>query len=124
MAFMGALGLGFILFPAPILSLFTPDAAIVEMGVPALRLMGFLQLADAVGMVHFGALRGAGDVLFPALSEIALVWLLFLPLAWWLGLKMGLGVLGGFMALSVHVVAYSTVFLARFLKGPWREIKI
>ena len=122
--YMGALGALFVLLPEPLLRLFTPDMEVVAVAIPALRLLGFMQVIDAVGMVHYGALRGAGDVLFPALVETAIMWFIFLPLAWLLGIQLGLGVLGGWLALSTHLLLYSTVFLIRFSRGNWTAIDV
>jgi len=122
--YMGSLGVLFVLLPGPLLKLFTPDMEVVAAAIPALRLLGFLQVIDAVGMVHYGALRGAGDVLFPALVETAIMWFIFLPLAWLLGIQLGLGVFGGWLALATHLLIYSTVFLLRFSRGAWTVIKV
>lgn len=122
--YMGSLGILFILLPELLLKLFTTDVAVVAAAVPALRVLGFVQVADAVGMVHYGALRGAGDVLFPALTETAIIWLVFLPLTWLLGVYYGLGVLGGWLALATHLLIYSTVFLLRFSRGRWMTLQV
>ncbi len=123
-AFMGSLGVLFLLIPAQLLRLFTPDAALIATAVPPLRLLGLVQFIDAVGMVHYGALRGAGDVIVPALAEIGLMWFFLLPMSWYLGLYLGWGLSGGWIAVTLHIVAYSAVFLIRFVRGPWQRIEV
>ena len=123
-AFMGSLGVLFLLFPAPLLRLFTPDTALIEAAVPPLRLLGLVQFVDAVGMVHYGALRGAGDVVVPAIAEMGLMWFFLIPMSWYLGVTLGWGLLGGWIAITLQIVAYSTVFLIRFVRGPWQHITV
>lgn len=122
--FMGVLGVIFILVPAPILRIFTLEESIITSAAPALRLLGVVQFADAVGQVHYGALRGAGDVLFPALAEIGVMWIVLLPLAWVFGAQLGWGLMGGWAAVSAHITIYSIIFMARFAREPWRHITI
>ena len=47
---MGTMGLVFILFPETILSLFTNDLDIINIGTWGLRLIGLIQFVDAVGL--------------------------------------------------------------------------
>ena len=61
MLLMGSMGVLFMAFPRQILSLFTPEVALIETAVAPLVVLGMVQFFDAVGMVHLGALRGAGS---------------------------------------------------------------
>ena len=121
---MGTLGIAFILLPRQILGLFTPVEAIIATGVLPLQILGLVQFADAVGMVHFGALRGAGDNVFPAVTEIALMWLFLLPVTYVTSLRLGWGIDAGWVALAVYIVIYAGIFFLRFRYGPWRRIVV
>ncbi|SVB53644.1 uncharacterized protein METZ01_LOCUS206498, partial [marine metagenome] len=57
--FMGTMGILFLLFPRPILLIFTNDREVIEMGLVALRILGVVQFFDAVGMTLWFALSGA-----------------------------------------------------------------
>lgn len=121
---MGSMGLVFIAAPRFILGLFTPVEAIVAMGVLPLQILGLVQFADAVGMVNFGALRGAGDNVYPAVAEIMLMWLFLLPVTWFTAIHQGWGINAGWTALAAYIVIYAATFYLRFRRGPWRRIVI
>jgi len=59
--FMGTMGIIFILFPDTILPFFTRDQEVIRLGLVALRILGVVQFADAVGMTLWFALCGAGN---------------------------------------------------------------
>lgn len=48
-------------FAAPIISFFTPDAAVIELAARCLKLTALIQVPQAIAWVYSGALRGAGD---------------------------------------------------------------
>ncbi|UCH62281.1 MAG: MATE family efflux transporter [Fidelibacterota bacterium] len=121
---MGAMGILFILFPRPILHIFTPDEAIVTAGVLPLQILGLVQFFDAVGMVHHGALVGAGDNTFQAIGEMIIMWLLFLPATYVTSILMDWGITGGWVALAFYIVAYATMAYLRFRYGPWKRIVV
>ena len=121
---MGTLGVLFMALPRPILAIFTTDTAIVEAGLLPLRVLGLVQFFDAVGMVHHGALRGAGDNVFPATVDIALMWLFFLPVTYLTGIRWGWGMAGGWVALAVYIALYAVAVYWRFHRGPWRQLAL
>ena len=88
--------------------------------------------------LNFGcgfALRGAGDVRVPAVLTLVLSWFGFLPLAhsltfapgegWvsWLP-QFGLGVVGGWTALLIYVVALGSIMALRWRSGAWRGVRV
>ncbi len=61
MLFMGAFGLVFLLVPGLLMRAFTDSPELIAAGRPILRVMGLVQVIDAVGLTLAGALRGAGE---------------------------------------------------------------
>lgn len=49
------------IFSDGIISIFTPDAAVIELGGQLLRILALIQVPQMLAMVFSGALRGAGD---------------------------------------------------------------
>lgn len=78
---MGALGILFILVPAPIMRIYTDDLKVIQMGVIILRILGIAQIFSAIGIVLSPALIDAGDIRFILGVEIGNTCLLYLPLA-------------------------------------------
>jgi putative MATE family efflux protein len=64
---MSAIAVLLIVFAPQIFHLFTSDAAIIEAGVPGLRVLALTQPFWAVLFVQAGALRGTGNTRFPLL---------------------------------------------------------
>src|SRR6185503_3641705 len=63
--FLGVVGLVFIIFPEPIIRLFTNDPAVIPFAVDCLRIINYGNLAYAYGMVMVQSFNGAGDTFTP-----------------------------------------------------------
>jgi MATE family multidrug resistance protein len=88
--------------------------------------------------LYFGSsfcMRAAGDTRVPALTALGLSWLLFVPLAhfmvfrpgqaWIGGLpQLGLGALGGWLALMVYAMLLGSSMFLRWRTGRWRNMQI
>src|SRR5439155_1509611 len=64
----------FILFRRALMSLFAADPQVMAIGSMMLVFAGVYQLFDAIYIVYYGALRGAGDTFVPAVATAALNW--------------------------------------------------
>ena len=78
----------------------------IELGVNALRIAALVQFADAVGLTLWFALSGAGNTLFPAVLEAAIVWGFFLPASYVSGVVLGFGFMGPWMAFVLYIVFF------------------
>ena len=121
---MGFLGLMFLFVPSAIMSLFTKNKELVAAGVPILRLMGLVQVIDAVGMVLAGALRGAGATKAVMLVDIFTGLLLMPPLAYLFGIIMGGGLTGAWVGLLIWFTLYAVALTVLFLRTRWQELEI
>ena len=122
--FMGTMGILFLLFPRPILLIFTNDGEVIEMALVALRILGVVQFFDAVGMTLWFALSGAGNTLFPAIIDLSLSWGIFLPGSYLLGIVFGYGLIGPWLAFAIYLFLYAICITWKILKGDWKEIEI
>ena len=121
---MGTMGLVFMLFPGFILSVFTNDLNIINMGVWGLRLIGLLQFVDAVGFTMFLALTGAGNTLYPALVESLLIWFFMLPLSYYFGVVMNSGFKTPWIIFAIYLVIMAIILTLKVKKGDWKEIEV
>ncbi len=139
MIYMGLCGVAFFIFRQPMVEFFTnvapnaganaPDPAevaeIVRIGSKILIMAAVFQLFDAVGIIYIGALRGAGDTLWPMVITILMSWIVilgggfgavyFLP---------QLESLGPWLAGSIYVVLLAFAMTWRFESGAWRKIDL
>ena len=107
------------IFSDGIISIFTPDAAVIELGGQLLRSLALIQVPQMLAMVFSGALRGAGDTKSPFLITLFSMW--------------GVRILGSFIfvrllgkdlpwvcaAMCTDNVVRFVLFLARYLQGKW-----
>ena len=71
---MSAIAVLLIIFAPQVFHLFTSDAAVIEAGVPGLRVLALTQPFWAVLFVQAGALRGTGNTRFPLLVTGTSIW--------------------------------------------------
>ncbi len=109
----------FILAAVPLLRLFTTDTAVQHVGVNLLYVASGFQFFDAANIVSRCVLRGTGDVRVPAVVAICSGWLFVPALTWFWGMHQGLGAVGGWLALTVDIMAGALFFWWRLGRGDW-----
>ena len=120
MAVLGAVGLVFIFFAAPIVGLFTHDATAGPTGALALRTISYGFLFYALGMVLTQAFNGAGDTWTPTWMNLACFWLWEIPLAYVLARVLDFGPFGVFLAITVGYSTLALVSTVLFRRGRWK----
>jgi putative MATE family efflux protein len=121
---MATIGLVAVLAPRSLLGLFIHDPAVVNLAVGPARLLGLMLGLDALGKILGYGLRGAGATGIatgvPFLFEAALQ----IPLIWWVGLKLGLG-LTGMVATQVAMTVATAAVLAWIWRGErWTRVRM
>ena len=121
---MAVMGLVFVLFPQPLIRLFTDDLAVVQMAVTPLRIVGLIQPVLAATMVFAGNLRGAGDTRFPMYVTSMSIWSIRVPVASLLCLALGTGLSGAWLGMSIDQAVRGTIFFLRFKGGRWKLAEV
>ena len=119
--YCGACSIAFALAGSVLVAPFTSETATREVAVRLLLVAAVFQVFDAANIVARGALRGTGDVRAAALIGIGTAWAMTPPLTWLLGLRMGLGALGGWIGLCLEVIVGAVLLWARLRQGAWRH---
>ena len=101
---MIVLGIMLFTFPIPLLSGFTRDAHVLEIGTRLLAIAAAFQLFDGTQAVTTGVLRGIGDTRTPMLVNVVGHWVLGLPVGYALCFRYGWGVLGLWIGLSIGLI--------------------
>lgn len=96
------------------------DAALAARAVMLVHVSLAFLVADAANVIARGVLRGASDVRYAAIVGIATSWLTTPPLAWALGVGLGLGAVGGWIGLAVEIIVGASLFWLRVVRGGWR----
>ena len=124
MVFMGIFGVFFLFWPENLLRLFSDSEDLIRAGTPILRLMGLVQLIDAVGLTLAGALRGAGWTHPVMLADVLTGFGLMPVLAYLFGIVMNGGLMGAWLALLTWFTLYAVGMVLLFLRSNWKEVKI
>ena len=131
-SYMGLCALLFIVFRDPMIRLFVPGgmnpdtlAELVRIGGLVMIAAAAFQVFDAIGITIAGALRGAGDTVWPGVVTVVLSWSCIVGGGvamnkWYPQLES----LGPWIAASVYIILLGLAFLARFLGGNWKQRKV
>ena len=122
--FLGLLGVFFVVFATPVVSLFVDDPAVVPIAALALRTFACGNLGYAYVMVMLQAFNGAGDTLTPTIVYFFGFWVLELPLAWWLAVGLHLGPEGAFLSVVIAECSIAVASIVLFRQGRWKQQKI
>ena len=132
MAYMGTCALLFVIFREPMMRFFiekdTPPDVVEEM----IRIGGWVmigaaifQVFDAIAITVTGALRGAGDTVWPGVATILLSWGCIIGLGNLLIAKAPtLGSIGPWIGASAFIVLLGIAVLWRFMGGKWKTIEL
>ena len=121
---MGSMGFLFIFCPHWIIPIFSSDPEIIRMGKPCLQIIGVLQYFDAVGITLFFVPTGAGNTRFPAAADMIIVWLVFLPVSYYLGIIMKMGIIGAWLGFAAWIIPLAVVMALKVNTGSWKQIEI
>jgi MATE family multidrug resistance protein len=94
--------------------LLTNQEAVIAAAVPIFLVAAVFQLSDGLQAIGAGVLRGAGDTLFPLVSNLVGHWLVGLPIALYLGFHRKMGIVGLWWGLCAGLTAVAVLLLLRF----------
>ena len=122
---------------------FSQDPDVIALGHTLLLLAAVFQGFDAINIVLFGALRGAGDtrwMMFAAIVggyffflpiSLFLAVRAFIPLAWpftthiyWLPVGCGWEAVGAWIGATFYIIGFAGAIFLRFHGEKWRHIRI
>lgn len=95
-----------------------------QIAVILLRFVAFYSLFDGMNIVFASALRGAGDTRY-IMKAIAILSFSVLVFPSWLFIViLNKGIYACWIVATVYVILLAFLFLARFLKGKWKKIRV
>ncbi len=120
----GSIGLFGAVFAPKLLAFVSHSAPVQHTALTPLRLMGLCTPLLAVGMIVTQALFGAGNTRFVAIVEFLLQFACLVPLSWVLGVRLGLGLDGVWMAAAVYMALLAGIMSWKFREGGWKRIRL
>ncbi|MEP0814394.1 MAG: MATE family efflux transporter [bacterium] len=118
------LGIVFFAFAREFMVFFTKDPDVIREGIRYLRINAFAQPIMAISFSGIGCLRGAGDTKYPFITTLLSHYLFRLPVAYLLGVSLGMGILGIWISFLISNVAEALLILHRLSQGKWLHIEL
>ena len=111
MAIMGFSGFLMWMFAPWMIGVLSPDEEIRRLGTEILRIEAFAEPLYGASIVAAGVFRGAGETLLSSVLNLVSVWVVRIPLAYYLGSMYGLK--GAWIAMCSELCVRGTLFLVR-----------
>jgi putative MATE family efflux protein len=105
----------------PLLKLFTGDPTIISLGATLLLLGFLLEPGRNFNIILEKSLQAAGDARFPMVASILVTWLFSLPLTYFLGIRLGYGLLGIWSAFIVDEWLRGLILFVRWKTRAWEN---
>jgi len=132
MAYMCGCGVLMVVYREEAIGLFVDDSAtdetrarLISIGSQIMIAAAVFQVFDALGITFIGALRGAGDTIWPGVATLVLAWgFLFGAGTYMVYAHPELGSLGPWIAAAAYIILLGLAVTGRFLTGKWKHIKL
>jgi MATE family multidrug resistance protein len=129
LAYMGFMGMIFVLFPDQLLSIFKIKgheggdfSVVLRYGRYLLIMVAIYSVFDALGIVFSASLKGAGDTRFVMWTSVVAGWALFVPPVYLTISVFHGGLILAWVWATFYIVLLGLVYFWRFRKGRWKSI--
>ena len=107
-----------VLLREPILNLFTSDAEVISIGANYLIIVAGFYITFSTMLVIGGVMRGAGATLIPMFITLFILWIVRIPLSYFLSQKIGIS--GIWWGIPMAWVMGMTLQYIYYLTGRWK----
>jgi Na+-driven multidrug efflux pump len=106
-------------FGSYIIRLFTDNPEIIRIARVIMLVDLFVEIGRGFNHIENNSLRGAGDVVFPMIVSITSCWTVSILFSYILGVRLGLGLLGCWIAFAMDELFRGTLFFLRWRSRKW-----
>jgi len=103
--------------------IYTTDKTVIMIASHLLIIAGLFQLFDGTQVVGLGILRGMGDVNIPTLITFIAYWIIGLPVAYFLGIKLSMGANGVWYGLTIGLLVSAILLFWRY-RSTVKKLKL
>ena len=120
--FMLLAAVAFLIWPRPLIELYTNDARILAVGPALLGIVAAFEIFDGIQTISTGALRGLGETRAPMIANFVGYWILGLPLGFFLCFALKWGIYGLWIGLTLALIVIALALLARWRRDADRQL--
>jgi putative MATE family efflux protein len=102
-----------------IMSLFTNDKEVIRLGDQYLTIVSSFYIVFTLMFIYNGVMRGAGDTLIPMFISLLSLWIIRIPMAWFLSGK--IGAIGIWWAIPAGWIIGLTLSFSYYKSGRWKK---
>jgi putative MATE family efflux protein len=110
--------------PRMLLMMFTSEPAVLDLGVHYLRIVGASYVFFAIMFVGNGVINGSGHTLVTTAISLVSLWVVRVPVAWWLSQRVMGSVEGVWYAMALSFGVSMCCCLAYYASGRWKRAVI
>ncbi len=118
------IGLLFVAFPDAVLIVITTNRDVINVARPILQIAGVAQIFYGSGIIFANGLQAGGSTVYVMFVEVLTHWVIFLPLTYLFGVKLGWGLSGAWLSLPVYILSYTTMNFLKFRSLSWIRIRL
>ncbi len=115
------ISLGTFIFIEPIMHIFTYNPEVIAIAKVVFLVDIFLEIFRAINMTMVGSLNASGDVKFPLVISLIVLWLISLPFSYLLAIPLNLSLLGVWLAYTIDEALRALLLIKRWKSGVWRK---
>ncbi|MEG0255643.1 MAG: MATE family efflux transporter [Vagococcus sp.] len=104
----------------PIMHIFTDNPEVIEIAKIIFFVDIFLEAGRTINMTMVGSLNATGDVKFPLICSLIVLWVISLPFSYLLAISLQLGLLGVWLAYTIDEGLRSVLMIRRWKSGIWK----
>lgn len=119
-----AVGVLFLLFSHPLARLYNKETAVVALAGLVLKILALAQPGQSTQLTLAGALRGAGDTMYPLYASIFGIWIFRVFVAYVFVSIFNWGLVGAWVALVLDQYTRAGVVYLRYRSGKWMDRKV
>lgn len=121
---MVLMGVGFFVWRSFLVDIYTNDPEVQRLGEMCMIFVALAQPFQSISIVLGQALRGAGDTRSTMVYTFIGVWIVRVAFGYLLGIVLGIGFFGMWLAWISDFIARATLVWLRFQAGKWKTLKI
>jgi len=118
------IALPLLFFSTPILSIFLIEEDALQIATLPLKIVAIGLPLEALSMVMMSSLMGAGATKVSMQVSMGMQWLLFLPLAWYLGPVLGYGLTAIWLAQITYRTIQAFIYVSLWKNKSWQNIRV